>query len=229
MEPVGRTTNIDHLTIPTNQAPILIPTHRRQIRIALLFGPHQFSRHEIILGLHMLGKCQVLQRILMSAKHLRIVRQLRQFAHQRVVHLLRRTLEEPPATGQKQRITRENAPSRAVGRLHEIANVSGRMARREQAAHIQAAHFEHIVVAHLMRQRTDAIVAAVHRQLAPIVGGGKQFAQLLVAAGMVPMVVGGQNGRQLDVESLDGCEHCGRIDGINDGRLFGVVVDELSV
>lgn len=207
---------------PSSQA------YRRQIRSALLLRPGNLRRHMLVRGLHVLRKRQILQRVLVAAVNLRIVRQRRQLLHQSRVHLLGVTLEKSTATGQKQSVAGEHA-ALVIGTLHIVANVPGRVARREQATHAQFAHRQHVIVTDFVRQRADAIVAAVHGQLGGArIGGTELGDELLVAARMIPMVVGGQDAGQLNIVLLDGGQHGFGVDGIDDGRRFGGVVDQLA-
>lgn len=101
------------------------------------------------------------------------------------------------------------------------------MARSEQAFNAQFANLERIILAHLVGERSDAIVTSVDGQLDVRIEFGKLIDQLDVASSMVPVMVRGQDRCQVDAELLDGTQDGFRIHWVYDGGLFRFVVDEL--
>lgn len=114
----------------------------------------------------------------------------------------------------------------AIRCLDIVANVTGRVARREQASHRQTAHRYDIVMADFRCERINAIIATVYFQRKSSCGGfGYHFA---IATGMIPMMMGGQHGFQIDRMLLHSGQHTVRINWIHNCRIVCLIVDNLA-
>ena len=94
----------------------------------------------------------------------RIVRKPRQFPNERFMHLVGRAFEEPPATAEKESVASKHGRRIAVTR-EEVADVTGGVARRGHARHIEPADLDLVTVRDLLGESLDAVIAAEHGQV----------------------------------------------------------------
>ena len=90
----------------------------------------------------------------------RVARQLGQDGDERVVHLVSCSLEEASASGNEQRVAGEHNRVKlmVLGGLGKIANVSGCVARREQALDVERAELNRVVVFDLVSESWNPVV-----------------------------------------------------------------------
>ena len=152
--------------------------------------------------------------------YLGVRRQLPEDVDQILVHLLRVPLEEPAAAAEEERVPGEDDPVRGGGAGHVVADVARGVARREQAGDLQPAHPQRVAVLH---QPGDPVYPRVP---ADDVQPRHLGHHLLVAPGVVPVVVGGQHGGQHHPLLLDRPHDGVWVDGVHDGGLPGLLVDQ---
>ena len=104
-------------------------------------------------------------REMLNAIHIyRIVRKLRQFPNKRFMHLVGGAFEEPPAAAEKERVARKHGLRIAVTR-EEVADVTGGVAGRRHARHIEPADLDLVTVRDLLGESLDAVISAEHGQV----------------------------------------------------------------
>ena len=94
----------------------------------------------------------------------RFIRQLGQFPNERFVHLFGGAFEEPPAAAEKERVAGKHGRRVAVPR-EEVADVTGGVAGRGHARHVETADLDPVAVRDLLGESLDAVIATEHGQV----------------------------------------------------------------
>ena len=195
--------------------PVLL-RHRRRHRglaaAAFLLRCRKRALHVLVFGLHERGEPQVAHGVLVPAIELGFAREVAELLAQRGIHHLGRALEEPPTARHEHRVPGKDSVFHDV--RHRAERVTGHVKRPER----QARDLERRPLLDPDRLPRNPTLCQITR--VSVDGQVAETApQRLVGAHVVPVVVGVQDGHEVEPLAREGREHGLRVRGIHHDRL----------